>query len=348
MLLALTHAFGLMAICTLVFGKIQRGIRNTIARNCATGVLLGGATAIAMLQPFLSFEGFQVDGRNMFIAIAAAFGGVAAMTVAASLAIVMRIGIGGAGMPFGIAAILIICLLGALWSHVTRKETKRSFASWIVLGALLSVPLLIGLLALQVAIPPVALFRIVPDVIFALVFGKMFEAELRRGRRERQLNIDASTDPLTGLPNRRAMAGFVDRLSAADSQGMALLIIDTDHFKSINDTYGHDTGDEVLRAIATTLSGEIREGDFAARVGGEEFVVLLRLTQQADGYLIADRLRVALSRQHLIRDRKVLVTVSIGGTRLVGEPFDFAKAFEKADAALYEAKRNGRDRTVFT
>lgn len=347
LLLALTHAFGLMALCTLLFGRIQRCVRNAVVRNCATGLVLGTATAIAMLQPFFTVNGFQVDGRNMFIAVASAFGGVTAMIVAAVMGILMRIAIGGAGVPFGTGAILIICILGALWAHVTRKEGKRGWQSWVLLGALLSVPLLVGLLVLQIALPTMALLRIVPDVVTALVFGKMFEAELRRGDRERKLDREASTDPLTGLPNRRAMTAFVDQLSAAQGQGMALLMIDADHFKAINDTHGHDVGDEVLKTIATTISGTIREGDFAARVGGEEFVVLMQLNQQSDGYTVADRLRKAISRQQLIRGRKVMVTVSIGGTRLAGEPFDFSRAYAKADAALYEAKQNGRDRTVF-
>lgn len=346
--LTMIHALGLMALCTLAYGYAQRSLRARLARHGVIGIVLGLGSAISMLEPFAVVQGYQVDGRNMFLAISTAFGGALSSVIAVAIAILVRLLIGGPGAVIGVLSIAMACILAALWAHWSRTETRRSWAAWIVLGVILSAPLLIGMTVLGTTETGPALARVGTDMIGALVFGKMFEGEQRRGRRERQLNLAASTDPLTGLPNRRAMMGFVDNLPAADLRGMALLIIDADHFKMINDTHGHDVGDQVLKAIADTLKGAIRQGDFAARFGGEEFAVLLKVPQQGDGYAVADRLRNMLSRPHLIAGQKIHVTVSIGGTRLPAAEFDFASAYAKADAALYEAKRLGRDRVVFS
>lgn len=345
--LAATHAVGLIAICTIAYGWIQRRLSDRLLRRCAIGCVLGLGAVLSMLQPYIVADGLQVDGHNMFLAIATAFGGALATIIAGTIAGIARILIGGSGVGIGVATMILVCVMAAIWAYLTRGEKQRSLGTWFLLGAILSLPLLISMLILDIAEPGVAVTRVATDMIGALVFGKMFESEMRRGRRERQLNLDASTDPLTGLPNRRAMMAFIDQLKPIARDRMALLIIDADHFKAINDTHGHDIGDEVLKRIARALTSAMGEGDFAARFGGEEFAVLLRLARPGDGYALADRMRLALSGQHDIAGHKVMVTVSIGGAALPAGDTDFQAAYARADAALYDAKRLGRDRTVF-
>jgi diguanylate cyclase (GGDEF)-like protein len=158
--------------------------------------------------------------------------------------------------------------------------------------------------------------------------------------------IRAATDGLTGLPNKRAVTDAMKRLFAQAStttSPLALLLIDLDHFKQINDRWGHPVGDQVLANVGAVLRGVLRAGDFAGRNGGEEFAVLLPDTQIPAALEIAERIRAAIAGISL-SGADVSVTASLG---VVGFP-DHATALGRlerlADAALYIAKREGRNR----
>src|SRR5690606_9755770 len=110
---------------------------------------------------------------------------------------------------------------------------------------------------------------------------------------------------------------------------------------------GHDVGDEVLKMIANSLAGAIRQGDFAARFGGEEFAVLLKVGKPENGYQMAERLRKELSGFHQVSGNQITVTVSVGGVSLPSTKFDFQQVLRQADSALYAAKRLGRNCAVF-
>ena len=347
LMLTALHSVGLVAICTLAYGSIQRLVASGPLRRMAIGLLLGLASVAVMFQPFMKIEGYQIDSRDLFLALATAFGGLSSTLIACAIAVFARLTMGGTDQLAGLLSMALVCLLAASWAQRTRNQGRRSWHAWLALGAIVSAPLLLGMVLTGLITPEVATARLGVDLITAFVFGKMFETEQRRAQRERQLNRAASTDPLTGLPNRRALMDFVNGLDDKRRESMALLIVDADHFKSINDIHGHAVGDQVLQAIAETLTSVIREGDIAARFGGEEFAVMLQVAQQADGFAVADRLRHALSQHHLIGGKNLKVTVSVGGTRIPADTFDFAAAYARADAALYSAKRLGRNCAVF-
>jgi diguanylate cyclase (GGDEF)-like protein len=158
--------------------------------------------------------------------------------------------------------------------------------------------------------------------------------------------IRAATDGLTGLPNKRAVTDALKRTFAqatTTKSPIALLLIDLDHFKQINDQRGHGVGDQVLANIGATLRASLRSGDFAGRNGGEEFAVLLPDTEISSALDIAERIRAAIAEISL-PGSDVTVTASIG---VAGFP-DHASTLERlerlADAALYVAKRQGRNR----
>jgi len=159
------------------------------------------------------------------------------------------------------------------------------------------------------------------------------------------------TDPLTGLANRRAFDGEVTRLIAQlrrSGQPAAVAVLDLDHFKKVNDQYGHSAGDAVLRTVATILPAVLRGGDFVARVGGEEFGVLMPNTAHDQAMVIMERLRrsVGEAATAIAADRPVSVTVSIGVAMLdSARPFEYS--WNRADEALYQAKESGRNRTIF-
>ena len=164
---------------------------------------------------------------------------------------------------------------------------------------------------------------------------------------EEELRRLSRTDPLTGLPNRRPFEEFLQHsmsMSNRHHYPLCLLMFDLDHFKSVNDTYGHDQGDAVLVNFAKVITSHCRHEDLAARIGGEEFVLLLPSTTLENACIVAGRINEALRSTPVLPDDRV-VTVSIGAAAYK-EGEDQASFFKRADEALYKAKTGGRDRYV--
>ena len=161
--------------------------------------------------------------------------------------------------------------------------------------------------------------------------------------------LDSTVDGLTGVANRRSFDAILRRLAGEamnSGDDLAMLMIDIDHFKRVNDTWGHQTGDIVLRHLANTLKKAVRGGDHVTRYGGEEFAVILPRTDGASAVNVAENIRQALAREPLMIELTppmTPITVSIGAACY--EPGDpLAEWVARADAALYSAKRDGRDR----
>jgi len=161
----------------------------------------------------------------------------------------------------------------------------------------------------------------------------------------RALDLQARTDALTGLLNRRGFEtqmAFALALSRRSGRPLSLITIDVDHFKRVNDTYGHEAGDEVLRRLARTLEVRLRNSDVVARLGGEEFVALLPDTDLAGAQAIAQSLVAAMAGQ---QDPVVgLITVSAGVASMRSLQDNGTDLLRRGDAALYEAKGQGRNR----
>jgi diguanylate cyclase (GGDEF)-like protein len=159
----------------------------------------------------------------------------------------------------------------------------------------------------------------------------------------------ATRDALTGLFNRRHLQGLMEaqrERSLRAGHPWSVALIDVDHFKRVNDQYGHAAGDDVLRAIAETGAAMVRKGDVLARWGGEEFVLMMHDIEQGGALVAAQRLRARLANRPVrTHGVDVPVTVSMGvATHRVGEPVE--QTLSRADAALYRAKSEGRNRVV--
>jgi diguanylate cyclase (GGDEF)-like protein len=166
-----------------------------------------------------------------------------------------------------------------------------------------------------------------------------------------ELESLATRDGLTGLGNRRSFDERLNvevRKASRDQKPMALLMIDIDFFKAYNDTYGHQRGDDCLKAVAQTIAGfATRSDDFAARYGGEEFAIILPNTSASSAALMAKRLRRAVANLRLAHSSSAAsgyISLSIGGVVFHSRDADPVEILGAADAALYEAKRTGRDR----
>ena len=195
-------------------------------------------------------------------------------------------------------------------------------------------------------------FDIVVPIIIALPLFYYFLSKLRElAIAHAALTIVASTDSLTAVLNRGAFTSLVDghlaKFGAPDPDGRgALLILDADNFKVINDTFGHDQGDDALKIIARSIKGAVREVDPVGRIGGEEFGIFLRGSNAMHAEYVAERIRCAVSDAEFTPEGKLFgLSVSIG-VAVFADRIAFKELFRVADERLYEAKALGRNRVV--
>lgn len=180
---------------------------------------------------------------------------------------------------------------------------------------------------------------------FALVFLLM---ALTKERAESHQRHAATIDPLTGIPNRRGFAERAERLIARSRQeqgALSLLLFDLDRFKAVNDRFGHRTGDAVLILFSDAAAQSLRPLDLVGRIGGEEFVALLPGVSPATALEVAERVRSNFSlAASEVGGERVAATVSVGAASAAQTGYDFDALYACADAALYRAKQQGRNR----
>lgn len=212
--------------------------------------------------------------------------------------------------------ILIAVVTGNIENYIGRDAFMATF-----------VPLLVS--------PPMAF----------VVLSLLLEIE----RLRQHLELLSEVDPLTGVANRRRFTELGDHahsVAVDKSQPLTLLMIDADHFKSINDRFGHHVGDVVLQQIAHRCGSVLRSTDILARIGGEEFVALLPSLDFRDALAIAERLRVRICEDPIVTDGNMItVTVSIGASS-VEATGSLHEMMRKADEMLYRAKAQGRNQVA--
>lgn len=199
-------------------------------------------------------------------------------------------------------------------------------------------------------------FAILTDIVLPTVLAGpllfFFLFKLRQlAISQHELAIMASTDPLTGLFNRRAFVevaeAYLASLKAANADiGGALLIVDADNFKSINDRFGHEMGDQALKLLSGTIRTTLRQTDLAGRIGGEEFGILLPGSNAEQSGIAAERLRRSVNEIYFApQGQRHPISISVGGATFKGSQ-SFAELFRIADEQLYAAKRDGRNRVA--
>jgi diguanylate cyclase (GGDEF)-like protein len=217
------------------------------------------------------------------------------------------------------------------------------------LGQVMAAPLAVG----DTVVGAIVVSRRVgtwPESTRRILNGAALEASaaLARAVSHRDAETRASTDALTGLPNRHYFEEFVRLLAHGRRAGDAvgILMIDIDRFKALNDKHGHPTGDTVLRGVAAAIVSAVREDDVPVRFGGEEFVVLLRNPAPGVAVEVGERIRAAVRAMDLRELGVAPVSVSVGVAVAHGPDEDIETLLQIADQNLYSAKRRGRDRVV--
>lgn len=345
------QGLSVMALVAVCHGSIDRLHLREPQRSLLLGGVFGGGAVLAMMCPAVLSDVVYLDLRAIFVCFAGAFIGPVAMIVAAIMAGACRLLVAGAGAYVGVIVIALAGLTGLIWRIVWGRDREIGAASLAILAVLLS----LGLFTLA--------FHPVPDasrmvlhvwmttlpayVIASITFGSLMKREKRLIERETMLLEYGRTDQMTGLPNRHR---FVERVQQAlvdqkeGGEGFAIFMIDIDHFKNVNDSYGHHVGDEALKAVAHLLGSSFSRWDLAARYGGEEFAVFLPFVSPTQALNSAERLRQSVCALNIDAGAtRFAVTISVGVATSFAHDLNIAGLLAEADGALYAAKHGGRN-----
>ena len=310
----------------------------------ASGLLVCGLMAHALLrrQRGGGYAGIAV--QTALVGIYLAFGAAAA---------IRDVAIGN-----GIATFLVICMGTAVLSLMRPTFSALVFGSaFVVFWAVLRASTLDTTLLASLQIQAIGVV-LIAQLISAMMWHQytrtvLLQRELERSNaalrsKQQELEVLAERDTLTGLYNRRKfMALAAQELGRTDRvpSGLCVMMVDLDFFKQVNDQYGHPVGDQVLQQVAARLLACVRNTDTVARMGGEEFIVLMPNTQRAGALALAEKLRAALRERPLqLAERTVPITASFGVTGLDAQQRASMDAlYAAADEALYVAKKQGRD-----
>ena len=352
---AFLQSLGIAAVVSISYELILRRQVGGSARSGLIALLFAGAAVATMSLPVEMDDGIYFDLRHVFIVLSAIYGGLPALILAFVGTATQRLFEGGAGMSAGVAGIAISALAGYACARFC-KLPKHSPARLFLLGLLPSLSLL-SIFVMPFDMAVTVFNRVGPAMVLGNFLGVVLLLSLlmkREGQYVREIELErwAQTDRLTGTFNRLkfdSTAPVLIQKSLNNRKFAALLLIDIDHFKRINDTFGHTAGDVVLVRIAEILEQELKPSDLLARYGGEEFVAVIVNTSETEAHQIARRIcSVLAAAQHEIRGSTVSVTVSIGLHVIKQPQLNLVDAIRAADVALYSAKNNGRNRVEYT
>jgi diguanylate cyclase (GGDEF)-like protein len=329
------HTFWSIAIILLAFGLwdfyVDRGHWRTAFLFRALGAAVVVTTGIFQTLP----------GRARWMPLMAKVRLVAGAASSAAAAGVLNQAYG-----FGVAGVCVLVLTGP-YIAIDTPDLIRLNISVLVVVALA----LFGLSLTPFAIGATAVFVLLA-VAVSILLGRVLETSNRRAfALERELHHEARTDTLTGLDNRRAMQerGRVEmKRSTRSKTPVSVVLADLDHFKEVNDRYGHETGDTVLTKVAAALRAALRESDALGRWGGEEFMAVLPATDARGAAEVAERMRAAIAETTFegLRERTT-ISLGVASSQGLDDPgMEWDLLLKEADQRLYRAKHEGRNRVV--
>lgn len=353
----LAHATTLViesvALMTLVVFVLSVALGNVTCektRQRIMGLVLGALAAAVQNFPLDLGGGSVIDPRCLIVGISAGFFGWRGMVLAIIPAVAMRIQIGGIGVLSGSIGIVFAALMGLGWRQLHPYGLTNGTRGLLLLGVMISAHLLTPLFFL----PPEWIWAFyrdiglplgVSEIIGALIFGTMIRREKALHALRLKLDSLAHSDPLTGLPNRRSLKQHHVQMSES-GKTISILYIDIDHFKPVNDAYGHAVGDAVLCEVAQIMLEALPERCCLARLGGEEFAAILCDLDEAGALHQAETLRQKVAQRPIrIGSITLDITISIGVHNNPGE-MGFYTTLQWADRALYLAKSRGRNQIV--
>jgi diguanylate cyclase len=351
--IGLFRSLALSALIILAFSKVIRLTPGGKITDISVGILFAAAGFVSMSDPVTFAPGIFYDGRIPILALAYSFSGISGTIISTLVIGGYRMWLGGAGAIPGLIGILIAAASGVAVGRLPNRLFKRRLSKPLVLGLASSSLSMLSILVLpQAALAAVSIHVLAPvvvvNIIGVIILHDFLANETKSLRLFRTLEHDAAIDPLTRLSNRRA---FDARAAGAlhpqqnPSGSYSVIMIDIDHFKSVNDTYGHDAGDSVLATVATIIKSCVRKTDIVARFGGEEIAVLMPGLDTTKATAVAEKIRDRIeAKQFVAANTNMRITVSLGAAGANTKTASVASALKAADVALYSAKRAGRNR----
>ncbi|MCK2158233.1 MULTISPECIES: diguanylate cyclase [Exiguobacterium] len=345
----------LFTTITLLFLPFRNQPRITPKTHVKTRLFLGGAAGlIAVLLMFnsIQIDVARVDLRIIPVAIAMMFGGLPSAIVTGLMIIGTRFAITPLDQIDAAILSAIVISLFILTISVVRRYVHMTFWNFelmIGIGILCSLPAIYLLTHSWSTFFKVSVAYIFFNLIAGFVTYHLL-TELRRHFENIQYQQKlAMTDALTGLANRRRLDDSLSLVGSAED-GYSLVLIDIDFFKHVNDTYGHDAGDDVLRQLGTTLASLARPDDLVGRYGGEEFLIILPDTSVDEAKKISELARMTVARNLFpttaVPDLQITISLGIAHS---SSSHSSLEALQQADKALYHSKGSGRNRsTIYT
>lgn len=347
------HPVTLLVALAFGISVIHRKGVGAVNRTLVMSVGFGLAVAYTMASPIEVQEGIVFDMRNLMIGSAVALGGPIPGLVALATGLAFRIEIGGTGMLTGIVSMALAFVIGWLWRVFVRHRAIPSWSKSLILGLGLT-GTLVAILLLPRELWGQLLAKFVPYLgtcyligVFLLRF--IVDRELRFLSDVESWHRRVSLDHLTGLKNRYGLETAFEALPGDGKalHGTAVLCLDIDDFKTVNDRLGHAAGDELLQRITERLRRTLRKTDIFARIGGDEFVIVLPSITREDADDVARRCQAQVAAAPFaLAASEVTASVSMGAT-WSESCMDLSKALNAADRALYDAKNRGKDGLVF-
>ncbi|MFS8045939.1 GGDEF domain-containing protein [Rhizobium sp. BR 314] len=349
---SLVRVLGQVAIIVYAYSLVTRTIERGILKSVAVGLLFGLGGILSMSDPIRFMPGVIQDGRSILLVLTPIYGGIVGTVVAAFMMAIFRYLVGGLGAVSGVAGILIVATAGYVLTLLPRQLTGTGWRRSALFGLATTTSLVVLVflpwsvtreLLISAALPVT-----IVNILGVMLLSDLLEKESYRIGIQRALENEATLDPLTQLPNRRVLQREGDRCSK--EAGMrrvpfSIIMLDIDHFKKINDNWGHTFGDTVLARVADVIRRTVRKTDIAARYGGEEIVVLLPNTDMRAAGIVAEKIRNDIEATVLMFGQETVhVTASIGIACSFEPSTDFKYVLEAADKALYRAKAGGRNR----
>jgi len=327
------------------------------------GLLFGMVAVLGMMAPLSFTPGIIFDGRSIILAVAGLIGGPLVALVSVLVASAYRIWLGGGGAPVGVSVIAISAAIGVAF-HYYRRRIGGHLGALPLLGFGLLVHIV--MLALFLLLPGDVGLRVIEEMgalillaypLATMLISMLFQDYEAQEATKARLHQLAYYDALTKLPNRALLITRLDTLlnTTYEVEGDgALMFFNLDRFKTLNDARGHATGDALLRAIGARLEPLLRQGDTLARVGADEFAVLLHrpgehsTTFRLNIAELATRLHEVIRQPLHIGSDEVSVTLSLGIAQFAPGSGDTAgDIMRRADTALHQAKQRGGNQTVF-
>ena len=343
---------GLLAFLAVLYGLVPRLLLG-ISKGPFVGLLCGAGATLSILHPIHVSGGFIIDERATMILLSGLFGGPTSILIAVLIASAVRVVMGGAGTVPGLAMIVCAGVLSLvayrLLRHGSKPITFRSLGLLALLSPLTGLgAVLLPHNALMIYLTSVAVPLNIAQVVGVLFLGTIMMQEDQRVAFEAKVKRQAVTDALSDLPNRRAFyARLIEEWQRNDRYDVpfCVLMLDIDRFKAINDRFGHKVGDAVIAHLGQVLKESCRTSDLPARLGGEEFAVLLPHTVPESAALLAERIRHKIDADRSLHAGEAAhYTVSIGVSSSNDFPVSPDELVSAADAALYESKSKGRNR----